>query len=65
MASVGTADEYYVAGNLLCQRWVENGQENRECWDIAINGDTMSWAALRKGDDGNTFTDTRLLKKVA
>ena len=65
VASADTADEYYVAGNLLCQRWVENGKENRETWEIAINGDTMSWTALRKGDDGNTFTDARELKKVA
>lgn len=65
VASADTADEYYVAGNLLCQRWVENGKENRETWEIAINGDTMSWTALHEGDGGNTFTDTRELKKVA
>lgn len=64
VASADTADEYYVAGNLLCHRWVENGQENREYWDIAINGDTMNWTAQRKGGDGNTFTDTRELKKI-
>ena len=44
---------------------MENGKDNRETWEIAINGDTMRWTALRKGDGGNTFTDTRELKKIA
>ena len=60
-----TLNEYYVAGNLLCTRWVENGQEYRDCWEIDINGDTMSWTALRAGDDGKTFTKSLELTKVA
>lgn len=60
-----TLDEYYVSGNLLCERWVNNGQENRESWEISIAGDTMTRTALRQGDDGKTFTESRELKKVA
>lgn len=59
------ADEYYVAANLLCTRWVADGQEKRSCWEIAINGDAMSWTALRMGDDGKTYTVGYELKKVA
>ena len=65
VATDDTLNVYYVSGNLLCNRWVNNGKENRETWEIAINGDTMSLTALRMGDDGKTFTDNRELKKVA
>ena len=65
VATNDTLNEYYVAANLLCLRWVEDGQESRDYWEIAIDGDTMSWTALREGDDGKTFTDTRELKRVA
>ena len=65
VATDDTLNVYYVSGNLLCNRWVNNGKESRETWEIAIDGDTMSWTALRVGDDGKTFTDNRELKKVA
>ena len=31
-----TLNEYFVDGNLLCTRWVDQGQENREWWEVTI-----------------------------
>ena len=62
--SEDTMNEYFVAGNLLCTRWMENGQENREWWDISIDGDKMNWTALREDKDGKTFTATFEMTKV-
>ena len=59
-----TMNEYFVAGNLLCARWMENDEEYREWWEVSIDGDTMNWAALRADEDGNTFTATFEMKKV-
>ncbi|MBR6413458.1 MAG: hypothetical protein IKS21_02460, partial [Oscillospiraceae bacterium] len=62
--STNTLNEYFVAGNLLCTRWVDNDVENREWWEITIDGDAMSWTALRQNDDGTTFTATFEMTKV-
>ena len=59
-----TVNEYFVDGNLLCTRWVEGGKENREWWEITIEGDKMNWTALRKDKDGKTSTVTFEMKKV-
>ena len=59
-----TLNEYFVDGNLLCTRWVDNEQENREWWEINIDGDKMNWTALRQKEDGTTFTATFEMKKV-
>ena len=59
-----TLNEYFVDGKLLCTRWVDNGVENREWWEISINGNRMNWTALRKNDDGTTFTATFEMEKV-
>ena len=59
-----TMNEYFVAGNLLCARWMDKGEEYREWWDISIDGDTMNWTALRADEDGKTFTVTFEMKKV-
>ena len=56
--------EYFVAGNLLCTRWVEGETENREWWDISIDGDTMNWTALREDEDGKTYTATFEMNRV-
>ena len=57
--------QYFVAGNLLCTRWQNIGEsENREWWEITINGDTMNWSALRRNADGSTFTATFQMTKV-
>jgi hypothetical protein len=60
-----TLNEYFVDGNLLCTRWIDNGVENREWWEITIDGDKMNWTALRQNEDGTTFTATFEMKKVA
>ena len=62
--SEDTMNEYFVAGNLLCARWMENGQENREWWEITIDGDKMNWTALREDEDGKEFTATFEMKRV-
>ena len=59
-----TLSEYFVAGNLLCSRWGSGGQENREWWEVAINGSKMNWTALRKNKDGSTFTVTFEMNRV-
>ena len=62
--SENTLNEYFVDGNLLCSRWIDQGQENREWWEITINGNKMNWTALRKNPDGTTFTATFEMTKV-
>jgi hypothetical protein len=59
-----TLNEYFVDGTLLCTRWIDQGQENREWWEITINGDKMNWTALRQNPDGTTFTATFEMTKV-
>ena len=59
-----TLNEYFVDGNLLCTRWIDLGQENREWWEINIDGDKMNWTALRQKEDGTTFTATFEMTKV-
>ena len=56
--------EYFVAGDLLCSRWVNNEGEFREWWDITVEGDTMKWTALREDADGKTFTTSFEMVKV-
>ena len=62
--SENTLNEYFVDGTLLCTRWIDQGQENREWWEITISGDKMNWTALRQKEDGTTFTATFEMKKV-
>ena len=57
-------NEYFVDGNLLCTRWVDDGVEYREWWEIGINGDTMNWTALRQDADGTPFTATFQMGKT-
>jgi len=59
-----TLNEYFVDGTLLCTRWIDNDVENREWWEITINGDKMNWTALRQKEDGTTFTATFEMTKV-
>ena len=57
--------DYFVDGILLCTRWSDGDVENREWWDITIDGDNMSWTALRDNGDGTTFTAEFEMKRVA
>ena len=58
--------EYFVDGNLLCTRWRNSGEqtENREWWEITIDGPRIHWTALRQNPDGTTFTATFEMEKV-
>ena len=63
--SANTLNEYFVAGTLLCMRWVNAGTELREWWEIeSIENGVMKWKALRQNADGTTFTSTFEMKKV-
>ena len=62
---LNTLNEYFVDGNLLCMRWINNGAEYREWWEIAsIEDNVMSWTALRKKDDGTTYTASFSMTKI-
>ena len=60
--------EYFVAGNLLCTRWKNEGagnEEHREWWEIeSIKDGVMKWKALRQNADGTTYTATFEMKKI-
>ena len=59
--------EYFVDGILLCTRWKQtaDSKELREWWEIeSINDGVMKWTALRKRDDGTTYTATFQMTKV-
>lgn len=63
--SANTLNEYFVAGKLLCSRWINAGTELREWWEIeSIEDGVMKWKALRQKEDGNTFTSTFEMTKV-
>ena len=63
--STNTLNEYFVAGNLLCTRWIDNEIEYREWWEIeSIKDGVMKWKALRQKENGTTFTSTFEMKKV-
>ena len=62
--SDNSMNQYFVDGKLLCTRWVDNGVENREWWEITIDGTRMHWTALRQNPDGTTFTATFEMEKV-
>ena len=63
--SANTLNEYFVAGKLLCMRWVNAGTELREWWEIeSIENGVMKWKALRQREDGTTYTATFEMKKV-
>ncbi|MBP5663070.1 MAG: hypothetical protein J6X16_02215 [Bacteroidales bacterium] len=59
-----TLNEYFVDGTLLCTRWIDNGVENREWWEISIKDNQMHWTATRQNDDGSTFTATFEMEKI-
>ena len=60
-----TLNEYFVDGNLLCTRWVDNGVEYREWWEIAIADSKMNWIALRQDSpDISPYTVTFEMTKV-
>jgi len=60
-----TLSQYFVDGTLLCTRWVIDGTEYREWWEIAsIANGVMKWTALRQNEDGTNYTATFQMEKV-
>ena len=60
-----TLNEYFVVGNLLCMRWINEGTEYRECWEIeSIEDGVMKCKAIRHDDNGITFTPIFDMTKV-
>ena len=61
-------NDYFIDGNLLCTRWKNAGEgqkENREWWEIeSIENGVMKWKALRQREDGSTYTATFEMTKV-
>lgn len=64
-ASANFVNDYFVDGQLLCTRWVEDGEENREWWEIeSIENGIMKWKALRNNPDGSTYTASFEMSKI-
>ena len=62
--SANTLNEYFVAGNLLCMRWINDDQMYHEWWEIeSIEDGVMKLTALRVNDDGTTYNATFEMKK--
>ena len=60
-----TLNEYFVDGRLLFTRWIDNGVEYRETWEImSIDDQTMIWGAIRKDDNGQRYPASFALTKV-
>ncbi len=60
-----TLNEYFVVGNLLCMRWINEGTEYREWWEIeSIEDGVMKCKAIRHDDNGITFTPIFDMTKV-
>lgn len=64
--SVALHSKYFVAGQLLCTGWQNEGDESHiENWEIvSIQDDVMKWKALRKDEDGGNYEVTFEMSKV-
>ena len=63
--SSNTLNEYFVDGRLLCTRWIDNGIEYREWWEImSLDDRTMIWGAIRKDDFGQRYPASFALTRV-
>lgn len=47
-------NEYFVDGDMLFTRWIDNGQMYSENWSLIIHDNTMRWSALRQNEDGSS-----------
>ena len=64
--SSNSTNEYFVDGRLLLTRWVDNGVEFREWWEImALDDHTMVWTALRRDEYGELYTASFSMTRVA
>lgn len=63
--STNTLNEYCIDGRLLLTRWVDNGVEYREWWEImSMNKETMIWSAIRQDEYGQRYTATFALTRI-
>ena len=63
--SSNTLNEYFVDGRLLFTRWIDNGVEYREWWEImSIDNQTMIWVAIREDDNGQRYPASFALTRV-
>ena len=63
--SSNTSNEYFIDGRLLLTRWVDNGVEYREWWEImSLDDQTMIWSAIRKDEYGQRYTASFALTRV-
>ena len=63
--SSNTANEYFIDGRLLLTRWVDNGVEYREWWEIlSLDDQTMIWGAIRKDEYGQRYAASFALTRV-
>jgi hypothetical protein len=63
--SSDTRNEYFVDGPLLCTRWIDNGVEYCECWEIlSLDEHAMVWTAMRQDDTGGLYNSSFAMNKV-
>ena len=64
--SVALHSKYFVAGQLLCTGWQNEGDESHiENWEIvSIKDNVMKWKALRNDEDGGNYEVTFEMSKV-
>ena len=63
--STNTLNEYCIDGRLLLTRWVDNGVEYREWWEIiSMNDETMIWSAIRQDEYGQRYTAAFALTRI-
>ena len=63
--STNTSNEYFIDGSLLLMRWVDNGVEYREWWEIiALDNFNMVWGATRLDENGQRYPATVTLERI-
>lgn len=62
---VGCSKEHGSDGSLLLMRWVDNGVEYREWWEIiALDNFNMVWGATRLDENGQRYPATVTLERI-
>jgi hypothetical protein len=63
--STNTVNEYFIDGSLLLMRWVDNGVEYREWWEIiALDNFNMVWGATRLDENGQRYPATVTMERI-
>ncbi len=63
--STNTLNEYCIDGRLLLTRWVDNGVEYREWWEImSLDDQTMIWGAIRQDEYGQRYPASFALTRI-